>query len=140
MPLKSQALEEPEINLTPMVDCVFLLIIFFLVGTQFQENEKYHEINLPTSTSAQPLTGLPDEIIINVTRDGQILVGSELQTMEQLEVTLQQAYDRYADQRIIVRGDEESQLGTTVAILDMCARVGLTNFQLAARGATEEPT
>ncbi len=126
MPLKSSAPEEPEINLTPMVDVVFLLIIFFMVGTQFAQSEKYQEINLPSATNARPLTGTPDEIVVNVTREGAILVGREPQSFEQLEVTLQQAHDRYADQIVVVRGDQESQWGTIHAVFDACHRIGLT--------------
>ena len=139
MPLKSEPLEEPEINLTPMVDCVFLLIIFFLVGTQFEESEAHHEITLPTVTDAQPLTGLPDEIIINVTRDGGILVGREPKTMEELAVTLQQAHDRYADQRVVVRGDEETQYKAIMEVINACERVGLANINLAGRPLPEGP-
>lgn len=125
MPLKTEAPDDPGINLTPMVDVVFLLIIFFMVGTQFAESEKYHEINLPSATEARPLTGLPDEIVINITREGSILVGREPQSFEQLESTLQEAHDRYADQTVIVRGDQEAQYGTVMAVLDACKRAGL---------------
>ncbi len=78
MPLKTETPDDPGINLTPMVDVVFLLVIFFMVGTQFAETEKYHEINLPSVTDARPITGLPDEIVINVTREGTVLVGASL--------------------------------------------------------------
>ncbi|MCA9079282.1 MAG: biopolymer transporter ExbD, partial [Planctomycetaceae bacterium] len=70
MPLKTQAMEEPALNLTPMIDIVLLLVIFFLVGTQFTQAERQYEIDLPTVSDAQPLTALPDEIVVNVGRDG----------------------------------------------------------------------
>ncbi|MCA9031200.1 MAG: biopolymer transporter ExbD, partial [Planctomycetaceae bacterium] len=74
MPLKNESAEEPSINLTPMVDVVMLLIIFFLVGTQFNKPERQYEINLPTVSDAQPLTSLPDEIIVNVSKTGEFEV------------------------------------------------------------------
>lgn len=125
MPLKTEAPDDPGINLTPMVDVVFLLVIFFMVGTQFAETEKYQEINLPSATEARPLTGMPDEIVVNITREGAILVGQEPQSFEQLEVTLQQAHERYADQNVIIRGDKEAQWGSMHAVFDACRRIGL---------------
>jgi biopolymer transport protein ExbD len=140
MPLKTETPDDPGINLTPMVDVVFLLVIFFMVGTQFAETEKYHEINLPSVTDARPITGLPDEIVINVTREGTVLVGREPQTFEQLDVTLQEAHDRYADQIIVVRGDEETQYRAIMTIINACQRAGLANIKLAGRPLQEGPT
>ncbi len=60
MPLKTGTVEEPKLDLTPMIDIVFLLIIFFMVGTQFTEMERQYDIKLPTVTDAKPLTNLPD--------------------------------------------------------------------------------
>ena len=48
MPLKTETVEEPTLNLTPMIDIVFLLIIFFMVGTQFAQMENQYDIQLPT--------------------------------------------------------------------------------------------
>ena len=62
MPLKTDTIEEPNLNLTPMIDIVFLLIIFFMVGTRFTEMERQYDIRLPTVSEALPLTNLPDEI------------------------------------------------------------------------------
>ena len=98
MPLKMTDLEEPALNLVPMVDVVLQLVIFFMVGTQFVEQdrlrEQQYEIELPTVTDAQPLTGLPDEIVVNVAGDGQIFVGQEPRTREALETDLRDAFDK----------------------------------------------
>ena len=74
MPLRVPPEEESGMNLTPMIDVVMLLNIFFMVGSRLVEPEKQYEINLPTVTDARPLTGLPDEIIVNVKDDGTIFV------------------------------------------------------------------
>ncbi|MBX3440130.1 MAG: biopolymer transporter ExbD, partial [Planctomycetaceae bacterium] len=74
MPLKTQQPEEPALNLTPMIDIVLLLVIFFMVGTQFTEAERQYQIDLPAVSVAQPLTALPDEIVVNVAKDGSVQV------------------------------------------------------------------
>ena len=74
MPLKTEPLEEPTINLTSMLDVVMLLIIFFMVGTKFSEEERQTGIQVPTVSENLALSGQPDEIIVNVTVDGKITV------------------------------------------------------------------
>ena len=77
MPLKVAPLEEPQLNLTPMIDVVFNLLIFFMLGTHFADLEREFDVQLPQVAAAQPLTGQPDEIAVNVFADGRILVGRE---------------------------------------------------------------
>jgi biopolymer transport protein ExbD len=137
MPLKMTDLEEPALNLVPMVDVVLQLVIFFMVGTQFVEQdrlrEQQYEIELPTVTDAQPLTGLPDEIVVNVTGDGQIFVGQEPRTREALEMDLRDAVARYRDQTVVIRGDGEGPYQHVMTVLNLCRRTGVTNVQLASR-------
>src|SRR5690349_2945226 len=116
MPLKVEALDEPYINLTPMIDVVFNLLIFFMLATRFADMERQFDVQLPTASSAQPLTSPPDEIIVNVYSDGRILVSQQALTLEQLEARLKSAHDRYADQAVLIRGDGQ---GTYQNIMDV---------------------
>lgn len=133
MPLKTLEVEEPALNLTPMIDIVLLLVIFFMVGTQFTQHENQFEIVLPTVSDAQPLTALPDELIVNVTSDGTIYLGSDAKTVPELETELRQAKERYADQAVIIRGDGEGPYQHVMTILNLCKRARITNVQLANR-------
>lgn len=133
MPLKTQEVEEPGLNLTPMIDIVLLLVIFFMVGTQFTEHESQFEILLPTVSDAQPLTALPDELIVNVTGDGTIYLGDVQKTVPELEAELRQAKQRYADQAVIIRGDGSGPYQYVMTILNVCKRAKITNVQLANR-------
>lgn len=133
MPLKTQAIEEPGLNLTSMIDIVFLLIIFFMVGTQFTEAEREFQIDLPTVTDAQPLTTLPDEIVVNVTRDGRIVVDNEIKTLEQLEQRLKSARENYADQMVLIRGDGDGRYQEVMNVLAVCHRARIHNVSLANR-------
>ena len=64
-----------SIELTPMIDMVFLLLIFFLVATTFHQVEREMQIALPVASSAAPISTLLQELIINVDQEGQIIVG-----------------------------------------------------------------
>ncbi len=137
MPLKVEAMEEPMLNLTPMIDVVFNLIIFFMVGTRFSDMERQFDIHLPQVSEAQPLTSPPDEIIINVFSDGRIIVGEKTLGLDELEVELKQAHDRYADQAVLVRGDGRGVYQHVMDVLSVCHTAGITNFSLATQVKSE---
>lgn len=131
MPLKLEPIEEPALNLTPMIDVVLQMVIFFLVGTQFTRNERQFEVQLPKVTDARPLTNLPDEILINVSRDGRFYVGRRERTPQELETELATAAQRYKDQAVVIRGDGDGRYQHVMTALNICYRANITNVQLA---------
>ncbi len=133
MPLKTESIEEPDLNLTPMIDIVFLLIIFFMVGTRFTEPERQYDIQLPTVTDAQPLTNLPDEITINIRDDGVIQIQGQMKTIEELETDLLAARENYADQAVLIRGDGTGPYQNIMDVLAACRRSKISNVSLANR-------
>ena len=133
MPLKVEAPEEPTMNMTPMIDVVLLLVIFFMVGTQFSETESEYDIELPTVSIAQPLTGGPDAITVNVERDGSYRLGDRRVSRAELERELRAARERFARQAVIVRGDGQGLYQHVMTVLDLCRRAQISNVQLANR-------
>ena len=133
MPLKVEAPEEPTMNMTPMIDIVLLLVIFFMVGTQFTEVESQYDIELPTVAKAEPLTGGPDALTVNVHRDGTLLLGDRVVSAAELERELRAAQSRFARQAVIVRGDGPGPYQHVMSVLDICRRTQIVNIQLANR-------
>ena len=133
MPLKSAALEEPMLNLTPMIDVVFNLIIFFMVGTQFADMERQFDVQLPKVSTAQPQTSLPDEIVINVYASGKIVMGNDTLTLVQLGERLAAAHQNYSEQAVLVRGDGASAYQHIMNVLAVCHEAKITNFSLATQ-------
>lgn len=133
MPLKSETLEEPQLNLTPMIDVVFNLIIFFMVGTRFADMERQFDIQLPQVSQAQPLTTPPDEIVVNVFSDGKIVVGEETLSLSQLTDRLAAARARYADQKVLIRGDGRGVYQHVMDVLNSCQAARISNFSLATQ-------
>jgi biopolymer transport protein ExbD len=107
MPLKTNLDEQPSINLTPMIDIVFLLIIFFMVGTKFVEMERKIAVQVPAVRDAQTLTPAPEKRVINVYQDGQISLDRKPVTLDQLTAELAAGQRQYSDLGVIVRGDAE---------------------------------
>ncbi|MEX1231899.1 MAG: biopolymer transporter ExbD [Planctomycetaceae bacterium] len=138
MPLKTEEMEEPALNLTPMVDVVFLLNIFFMVGTQIQDTELQYQLQLPSVAEAQPLTNLPDEIVVGVTNQGIILVDGEPKTPAQLEQLLRAAHDNFAGQAVVIRGDAQVPYQNVVNVFEICHKAQIQNISIHTRVA-EDP-
>src|SRR5690606_5354706 len=91
------------INLMPLVDVVFLLLIFFLAATTFATEEVELDLRLPEAKSGE--SGKADQqLIINVSQDGTLTMSGREVTMEALRQKLQAAVARNQDQAVLVRG------------------------------------
>lgn len=137
MPLRMEPLDEPQLNLTPMIDVVFNLIIFFMVGTRFSDMERQFDIHLPEVSAAQPLMSPPDEIVVNVFADGRVMVQNDVYSLAALRDFLEGARERYADQAVLVRGDGQGVYQHVMDVLAVCHEAGIENFSLAAQARTE---
>lgn len=133
MPFRTEEMEEPALNLTPMLDVVLNLVIFFMLGTQFTRPESQYDVQLPSVTEARPLTAGPDALIINVRKDGTLLLGAQPRTLPELEADLREARARFANQMVLVRGDAAVEYQHIMNVLNACRRAQIVNFQLANR-------
>jgi biopolymer transport protein ExbD len=111
-----------EMNLTPMIDVVFLLLIFFMVATKFAEIERDLEVNPPSARAARPVTAPPRELIVNVTQDGRYTVAGVEYPAQDLERLIAQAVEANPDQAVVVRGDRKAILQLPVNVLDLCEK------------------
>ena len=106
MPLKTSQLEEmPALNLTSLIDVLFLLIIFFMIGTKFIESERQIELEVPKVNAPGALTAAPDKRIINVYHDGVIMLDRQTVTLAELTARLAHARAEYPRLGVLVRGD-----------------------------------
>jgi biopolymer transport protein ExbD len=114
---------EDELNLTSMIDVVFLLLIFFLVATRFDEEEKLVSINLADILQAQPLTAGAKELVVNITKEGTFNVAGKDYSEEQLIAILHEAAIRNpGNQRVQIRADQEVQFRYPLTVIGVCKR------------------
>lgn len=135
MPLKTDSIEEPNLNLTPMIDIVFLLVIFFMVGARFSEIERRLDVKLPTVSDVEALSQTPDALVVNVLEDGVIEFDGEQCDVEQLETLLAAARENFEEQSVLVRGDREGRYQYVMDVLAACNRAGIQRISLANRTA-----
>lgn len=105
MPLKLNQEEAPTINLTSMIDILFLLIIFFMVGTRFTENESNIQINLPKVAPGGAMLTSPSSKIVFIKPDGSIQLDGQVVSAEELTARLAQAVRNYPDTSVEIKPD-----------------------------------
>jgi len=120
-----QSEHAPSIELTPIIDMVFLLLIFFLVATTFQQQEREMQIALPQAEASGPISLSLREIVVNVASDGALVVGGQSMELEGLRALIMASVGTNPDQKVTVRGDREASYGTVARVLDVCKASGV---------------
>jgi biopolymer transport protein ExbD len=138
MSLKSQLEEMPALNLTSMIDVLFLLIIFFMVGTKFIESERQIELKLPQVKPGEALTAAPEKKVINVYRDGQITLDRHAVTLDELTAQLTTARSQYQALGVMVRGDGAAAFERIAHVLTACKQAGIADLAIAVEVAGTE--
>ncbi|REK18700.1 MAG: biopolymer transporter ExbD [Planctomycetota bacterium] len=131
MPLRQQVEEMPTVNLTSMIDVLFLLIIFFVVGTKFIEAERQIELELPRVSRNDALSAAPEKKVVNVYRDGQITLDRQDVTLEQLSAQLAAAREQYHGLGVLVRGDGVAPFERVANVLNACKLAGIGDLSIS---------
>lgn len=122
-----------SLSITPLIDVVFLLLIFFLVATKFDEEESALDIQLPQATESTPIWSLPQSLIININRKGEFFVSGKNISSEELKTLLQTSWENpKADSSVIIRGDERAPFGSVVEAANLCQELKL-NYSTVTR-------
>lgn len=122
-----------EPNMTPMIDVVFLLIIFFLVSSHLAQRETRLELSLPTAeTGVDDYESTTPRLTINVLSDGKTLLGTQEINTDQLKAALLEKRDSMGDQlQIRLRGDRSTDFRQVEPLLVICAEAGVNDVRLA---------
>ncbi len=131
-PGRRRAVAAPGLDLTPMVDVVFLLIIFFMVSTTFITLETGLPVDLPQAQSAQ---AQPSDLpTVTVTRDERVfLAGAEVPIAE-LAVLVQASLEATGLTTVVLRADESVPHGFVVEVMDLIKRAGAQRIAIATGG------
>ena len=139
MPLKIEREDQNAINLTPMIDIVFLLIIFFMVSTKFSElneTERNISINVPTVSNATALTSAPKKRLVEVAQDGTITLDQNQVTLDGLRIRLTAAKKQYPKLGVVVRGDGRSNFQPIASVLATCRQAQINDLDISVRQAS----
>ncbi|MDP6111750.1 MAG: biopolymer transporter ExbD [Planctomycetota bacterium] len=123
--------EEFEIMMTPMIDCVFLLLVYFLVATSFTKIEKDITITLPEASNSSVKESESNEIIVNVRKNGVYVVKQRQVELNMLEDMFKEAKEKDDKPMVIIRGDEYALHQDVVKVMNSCLKEGITNVSVA---------
>jgi biopolymer transport protein ExbD len=117
------------LDLTPMMDMVFNLLIFFMVVSQFAAAERDLKVKLPDGSEAMPLTAKPREIFVSIDKDGRYFVRSQPVTVEELSQLLTQAaLNNPASQTVIIRADKRAAWDFVAMAMRLCNQAGIHDY------------
>jgi len=126
MAVKYEEEEHVEIQMTSMMDCIFLMLIFFLVSSQLKKVEKELPIELPLANTTRDVKATPDLITVSVNAKGELFVNSKPVGDAGLKNALANAAKENPDRRIRINGDVFAPFRSIVQVLDTCQGEGLT--------------
>ncbi len=121
-----------EINMTPLIDIMLVLLILFMV-TSSMSLEQGLGLELPRAQETAPAPS-GHAVIVSLGHSGQILVQGESTSMEQLEAKIALALEESGGGVVILQGDRRSSLGKAVEIMEVAKAAGATSFMIAAEG------
>jgi biopolymer transport protein ExbD len=124
--------ESESIPLAPLIDIVFLTLVFFMVTTVYATLESEVDITLPSADSAIQTERSQGEIFINLRADGAIIVNDREMNLEELQGVLDRVAEYFPGGAVIVRGDRNAVLGRAIQILDCCRKADIQNVSFAA--------
>ena len=131
--MRRRPAEEASMNLTPMIDVVFLLVIFFMVGAKVTDQENSIEVDVPGVGQLNPMVRGPDQRMVQLASNGQLTLDSRPVSILELRQELQAAHASYPDLRVTVRAEASESLSKFTEILHDCRSSGVENLGLAVQ-------
>ena len=135
MPISTTRDEPPTLNMTSMIDVVFLIIIFFMVATKFDELDRSIGLQLPEVAEA-PAAAQKSKQVVTVYRDGQFALDGENVSLNELTQRLATARSQYQDLGILIRGDAASSFQQVADAMSACKRAGISELGISVRLAS----
>ena len=134
---KNRSGTKRQIDMTPMIDCVFQLLLFFMVASHFDDEERASgegalEANLPEAAAAMPMVMRPREMIININARGEFYIDGEIQSEAQIAERLRRAdIDNPGNQTVVIRGDEQANWKYIARVMSLCNQAKVKDYRVA---------
>ena len=128
-PISQAVAEEEEINITPMLDVVFILLIFFIVTAHFIK-EPGLEVNRPDSETAEPTENAA--ILIAVGNAGEIYMDGRRIDKRQVKANVVRLLAENPQGSVVIQADEKATADTIMAVMDGAREAGVYNISLAS--------
>lgn len=128
----SRNLPEDDFPMTPMIDMVFLLLVFFMTVSTLSQADKRVKLDLPESASGKVPENLSNRGTISLDAEGIIFIGQQRRTLDQMQVSIREFMASNPDLRIHLRADQATSYEAIKKVLRACAEAGAYEVIYAA--------
>ncbi len=135
MPRRKSVYEEQELNMTPLIDCVFLLLIFFMVTTVFKQP---YSLQVVLPEAQQGVIVEEKKLVASITQDGRMEINRHLVTLDNLEQVLLREKEGTRSLTLVVRTDQETPHKYLLDLFEVAKRVGIEKIPLATEDLREK--
>jgi biopolymer transport protein ExbD len=126
---RRSSVEEEEVNLTPMLDVVFIMLIFFIVTASFVK-ESGMDVNRPDAATA--VVKPRGNILVAITPSGQIWIDKRQVDPRSVRANIERLYAENPQGAVVIQADTDSKNGLLVAVMDAAKLAGVENISIAA--------
>ena len=133
MKFQTREPEKADFPLAPMVDVVFLLLIFFIATMQSSQSERELNVAVPVAEEGADARQTVGEIIVNVRENGEVVVDKSVMDKAQLFEKLKRIAAVHKNQAIRIRGDGKVEYQKIVEVIDVCQKAGIPNISFATQ-------
>lgn len=127
---KRRRKQQSELNMTPLIDMVFILLIFFIVTTSFVK-ESGVEINRPVANTA--VVNESTSLIIGITDSNEVWIEGKIYDVRSVRGYMNRFLAETPEGAVVITADKECRSGLLIKVLDSCREAGATNLSVAAR-------
>ena len=120
--------ENEELNLTPLIDCVFLLLIFFMVTTVFKQP---HSLRVELPLAHQATLVEEKKLVASIDKSGAMEINRNLTTLAELPDLLRREKETTRSLTLIIRTDKKTRHGPVLEVMEMAKRLGIDKVVLA---------
>ena len=136
---KTNAEESLFINLTPMIDVILTLLIFFMAATKLYDwDEQKLDVQVPVVSSAQPLTDTPDDVKLRISREGTIAYNDDIIDLVEVKDRLRVARRNYPEQGVMIRADGRVEHQKVAEVMSACHAAGIGRILFSVREVADE--
>ena len=121
----------PALQVVPLIDILLVNLCFFMAMFLYFNFEQQLGISVPQSTTSKESQPLSEEIVINVQKDGQVMVNQKTMTLEELGALLHRTSELNPGQAVVLRADQKTYHEVVVHVLDTCAKSRIWNISFA---------
>ena len=131
MKLSASEKKKARIEIIPMIDTMFFLLVFFMISTLSMTLQKGMEVNLPKASSASD--DLPEQVTLSISSQGELFFNKDTCTISELELRLHDLLYYGEEPAVVINADEAVSHGQVIEVMDAVREAGIFNMAIATK-------